>query len=91
MRNLRVSILLGLLILLSISSNQQVILVYQDIPYCYRGNPRQILDIVISGKRKGPYPTLFLIHGGGFQTGSKEDLYSIAQYFTDLGCLRWIL
>lgn len=82
---LRIFIPLLLLVFLTGSPDQKGIILYQEIIYRYDGDPRQVLDVYLPRQSGGAAPTLFLIHGGGFQTGSKEELSHAARHFTTLG------
>ncbi len=58
---------------------------YTDLPYLPGGDPRQVLDIVLPERGDAPFPTLFLIHGGGFIAGSKSEMTGVAGYFVERG------
>jgi acetyl esterase/lipase len=47
----------------------------RDIPYA-EDSPKQVLDVYLPATGDGPYPTILAIHGGGFNTYSK-DLYRV--------------
>jgi acetyl esterase/lipase len=44
-----------------------------------------VLDVYLPPGGTAPYPTLLLIHGGGWQFGSKELMNSVASYFAARG------
>lgn len=52
------------------SSLQELILVDQP----YGSHPRQVFDIYLPANRDTSTPIILMIHGGGWQTGRKEDL-----------------
>jgi acetyl esterase/lipase len=54
----------------------------RDVPYITDGHPKQKLDIYLPASGDGPFPTLFLIHGGG---GDKRDLDHWARHFVEQG------
>lgn len=60
-------------------------LIYLDIPYIPDGDTRQVLDIYLPAEANTPLPTLLLIHGGGFLTGSKSDLHTLARHWVERG------
>ncbi len=56
-----------------------------DIPYVPEGSSRQMLDVYLPANGDGPFPTILAIHGGGFNSRSK-DLYSrLAVHLNELG------
>lgn len=46
--------------------------VHRDLEYVKDGHERQKLDIFLPPKAEGPLPLIVMIHGGGWQSGSKE-------------------
>lgn len=51
----------------------------------YGEHQRQILDVYLPSDRDSTVPVLFVIHGGGYVTGSKAILAPYAEYFAELG------
>ncbi len=58
-----------------------------DIPYVVDGHERQVLDVYTpeAGGDDGALPVVFWIHGGGWQTGSKEDVARKPKSLTERG------
>lgn len=56
--------------------------VLRDVPYVANGAPEQKLDIYRPKEQGGPFPTLFVIHGGG---GSKSQMAVMGYYFAKRG------
>jgi acetyl esterase/lipase len=48
--------------------------VYRDLEYVKDGHERQKLDLFLPPKAGGPLPLVVLIHGGGWQNGSKDQV-----------------
>lgn len=47
---------------------------HRNVPYVTDGHPRQVLDVYTPEQRSGsPRPLIVWIHGGGWQSGSKEN------------------
>jgi acetyl esterase/lipase len=55
-----------------------------DISYA-DADPRQKLDIYLPTSGEGPFPILFAIHEGNFNSGAKSDLRGQALYFVEQG------
>ena len=58
--------------------------VKRDLPYADPPHERQVLD-VYSPKGAKDLPVVFWIHGGGWQTGDKEEVQIKSQAFNDRG------
>lgn len=62
--------------------------VAQDLPYDTRF-PRQVVDVFLPNNTArltdNGYPVLFMIHGGGYVTGSKDIMTPTADYFAGEG------
>jgi acetyl esterase/lipase len=58
---------------------------YIDISYSDDSDSRHTLDIYLPPDGSPPYPTLLMIHGGGFRFGSKDILAPTANYFATRG------
>lgn len=56
----------------------------QDIPYIADAHERQVLDVYLPDADE-PAPTLFMIHGGGFIFGDKDEMRSVARIFQEAG------
>lgn len=50
----------------------QGITAHRDLAYVSNGHERQKLDLYLPEKAEGPLPLIIWIHGGGWQSGSKE-------------------
>lgn len=76
-------ILLGLL---SISSQAQQFnpIRIPDVPYSDE-HPRQQLDIYVPEDAKTALPTIFMVHGGGYVFGGKEQVRRVATHYASLG------
>lgn len=57
----------------------------RDVAYVEGGGERQQLDVYLPEGGDAPYPTLLLMHGGGFQFGDKRILAPIAEWFAERG------
>ncbi len=53
-----------------------------DIPYA-GVSPAQALDIYLPAEGDGPFPVIFVIHGGGFEMGDKRH-FMVAPFLTGL-------
>lgn len=74
-----------LLLLLSIAPlAAQSETTHLNLPYTPADDPRQRLDIYLPAMPP-PHPTLFIIHGGGFQFGDKRVWQPWAQFFVARG------
>lgn len=60
-------------------------IIYSNIPYSQPGDPRQVLDVYLPPVTRGPFPTLFMVHGGGFLAGEKDDLAPLARHLAQQG------
>lgn len=58
--------------------------VQRDIPYAQPVNDRQTLDVYSPADGRN-HPIVIWIHGGGWSTGSKKDVFRKPQAFTDQG------
>ncbi len=58
--------------------------VKRDIPYTKNADKLQTLDVYSPGKGKN-LPVVFWIHGGGWQTGDKSEVYTKPQVFNGKG------
>lgn len=60
-----------------------------DVPYMDDGHARHVLDIYHQPNRgeEGKRPVVIWIHGGGWQTGDKNDVAFKPKYFTDRGMI----
>ena len=78
-----VILLLGLL---SISSQAQALnpIRMPDVPYG-DDHQRQQLDIYMPEDANTPLPTIFMVHGGGYVFGSKEQVRRVATHYASLG------
>ncbi len=56
--------------------------VTEDVPYVVDGDYKQKLDLYLPTGGDGPFPTLFVIHGGG---ASKRDMAPLARYLAERG------
>jgi len=56
-----------------------------DIAYVRDKNPKHTLDVYLPLDGEAPYPTLFMLHPGGFEDGSKEWMLPFASYFAAQG------
>lgn len=48
--------------------------VHRDLQYVKDGHERQRLDLFLPPKTDGPFPVVVMIHGGGWQNGSKDQV-----------------
>ncbi|MCP4541617.1 MAG: alpha/beta hydrolase [Chloroflexi bacterium] len=53
-----------------------------DVPYVADGDYKQKLDLYLPSSGDGPFPTLFVIHGGG---DNKRDMAPLTHYFAERG------
>jgi acetyl esterase/lipase len=60
-------------------------ILYANVAYAHPSDPRQVLDVYQPASVPGPYPTLFMVHGGGFLAGAKDDLAPLARWFAQQG------
>lgn len=51
----------------------------------YGDHPRHTLDLYLPAAAPAPYPTLLMIHGGGFRFGDKRSLTRLAEHFAGQG------
>ena len=58
---------------------------YRDVTYVYNGHERQKLDLYIPVKTPQPWPLIIWVHGGGWQSGSKDGCPPLRQGFTSRG------
>jgi acetyl esterase/lipase len=73
--------LLALVVFLAEARAQDV---KRAIPYAEPAHERQVLDVYSPPNAKN-LPVVFWIHGGGWQTGDKSDVYNKPQVFTNKG------
>jgi acetyl esterase/lipase len=57
----------------------------QELNISYGSDPRQIMDVYFPEGYNEQTPVVFLIHGGGFIAGSKEDFTPVAKLFVAKG------
>ena len=62
------------------------IIKYRDMPYGIRYK-RQILDLDIPEKLQGDVNMIMYIHGGGWTSGSKDDLAPALDQYAEFGCV----
>lgn len=58
-----------------------------DVPYTDSGTRAHRLDIFRPAHSPGPLPIIFYVHGGGFWTGNKNDLWQIGMTLARAGFL----
>lgn len=58
---------------------------HRDLAYVGDGHERQTLDLFLPEKADGPLPLIIWIHGGGWQTGSKEGCPPLRNGYTERG------
>jgi acetyl esterase/lipase len=58
---------------------------YRDLAYIERGHERQKLDLYLPEKTDGPVPVILWIHGGGWQSGSKDMCLPLRQGYVAKG------
>lgn len=58
---------------------------HRDIAYVEGGHERQKLDLYLPEKREGPLPLILWVHGGGWQSGSKDQCLPLRQGFVERG------
>ncbi|MEL7433330.1 MAG: alpha/beta hydrolase, partial [Chloroflexota bacterium] len=95
MRRLYALLLLLMLVGTSVSaqstSTDDEVIVLRDIPYVTDGAPRQELDIHLppgadtTFNFAQPYPTIFMVHGGGFVFGSRRLMVGVAERYAQEG------
>ncbi|MGJ3238779.1 MAG: alpha/beta hydrolase [Anaerolineae bacterium] len=74
------------LMTLPLSAQTTEIQTLLDQPYVNQPDARQVLDIYLPASgTPAPYPTIFMVHGGGFYTGDKEELRQVAERYADMG------
>jgi acetyl esterase/lipase len=56
-----------------------------NIPYVGKIDIYRLLSINLPEDETGPYPTVVMFHGGGFQSGDKSDLEDFAQKLSKRG------
>lgn len=84
----RLGVLVNVLLLLAFSTETalpQNTPTHADLPYIDNSNPRHLLDVYLPAAASPPYPTLLMMHGGGFQFGSKAMLDWVATHFAGQG------
>jgi len=59
--------------------------VFRDIPYVSNGHERQKLDLYLPENSNEPLPVIIWIHGGGWQSGSKENCLPLRKGFVNRG------
>ncbi len=59
--------------------------VFRDLPYVKNGHERQKLDLFIPENATGPLPLIIWIHGGGWQSGSKQNCLPLRRGYTNRG------
>ncbi len=57
--------------------------ILKDIPYFLPTDPLRLLDVYLPEKANGIL--FFYVHGGGLETGDKEEIMPAAQYLTEKG------
>jgi arylformamidase len=75
---------LSMLVVLALAFSAEAQEIKRDIPYVEGGHARQVLD-VYSPKDAKNAPVVFWIHGGGWQTGDKQDVQVKPQFFMERG------
>jgi len=59
---------------------------HRNVPYVTDGHPRQVLDVYTPEQRSGsPRPLIVWIHGGGWQSGSKENCPPLRAGYVEQG------
>jgi acetyl esterase len=61
--------------------------VEKDVPYATEHGADQTLDIYRPASRKGPWPVVFYVHGGGFHLLSKDTHWLMGLMFARFGYL----
>ena len=56
-----------------------------DVVYCRGGSEDLHLDLYVPKSLRGPLPTMVLLHGGGWCSGSKNDMRPAARAFAEKG------
>ena len=59
--------------------------VLRDLAYVANGHERQKLDLFVPEKAKAALPLIIWVHGGGWQSGSKDQCLPLRQGFTGRG------
>jgi len=59
----------------------QGVTAHRDLAYVSNGHERQKLDLYLPEKAEGPLPLIIWIHGGGWQSGSKENCLPLRSGF----------
>lgn len=57
----------------------------RDLAYVADGHPRQKLDLYLPPNPQGPLPVILWVHGGGWQSGSKENCLPLRQGYLERG------
>jgi len=58
---------------------------HRDLAYVPNGHERQKLDLFLPEKADAPLPLIIWVHGGGWQSGSKEQCLPLRSGYTDRG------
>lgn len=58
---------------------------HHNLAYVDAGHPRQKLDLYIPRRGSGPWPVIIWVHGGGWQSGSKNQCLPLRLGFIDRG------
>lgn len=58
---------------------------HRDLAYVEGGHERQKLDLYLPDKNEGALPLIIWIHGGGWQSGSKDQCPALRQGFVERG------
>ncbi len=61
------------------------VVAHRDLVYVPDGHERQKLDLYLPEKGEGPFPLIIWIHGGGWQSGSKENCLPLRVGFVNKG------
>jgi acetyl esterase/lipase len=78
-------LLLLLLLIVPIQAQDGAARRIPDIPYNESDEPRQTLDIYLPANSTAPRPTIFMVHGGGYVFGSKDQMRQTAVYYAEQG------
>ena len=76
------SILLLVLFIISCSEVEHTII---TVDYDPETGSKTKMDVIIPKKASGSGPAIFMVHGGGWETGDKNSLRPLAEYLADLG------